>query len=115
MAKTKETIEDIISDLYSYFLRWKTIYLDGCQDPFWEDGVNLNLVRNRILYGKTKIEQMLGEDYIKYPDAYFFPEPPELPNDFMAQTRMCRQTEIPVNKQIPFVGILKFDWSEAFC
>ncbi|MDO4720522.1 MAG: hypothetical protein Q4A78_07655 [Peptostreptococcaceae bacterium] len=28
---------------------WRKMYLYGCQDPNWPDGVNLNLVRNHLL------------------------------------------------------------------
>lgn len=30
--------------------RWNDIAVNGCSDPFWTDGVNMNLVRNHILY-----------------------------------------------------------------
>lgn len=114
-GKRKESIQDIVSELYNSYLRWKTIYNQGCSDPFWQDGINLNLVRNHILYYKSKIEEMLGNDFFKYPDAYFYPEPPKVPNDFMAVTRVCQQKEILSNKKIPYSFIIKFDWGEALC
>lgn len=42
------------------YKHWKDIYNNGCNDPFWCDGTNLNLVRNHIEYYRRKIEEMLG-------------------------------------------------------
>lgn len=29
---------------------WKDINQNGCNDPFWSDGCNMNLTRNHIIY-----------------------------------------------------------------
>ena len=38
--------------------QWRYIKEHGCQDPFWTDGVNMNLVRNHIIYDKRQMEEI---------------------------------------------------------
>ena len=37
---------------------WHDLMANGCNDPFWPDGVNLNLVRNHIIYGLRQIAEL---------------------------------------------------------
>ncbi len=37
---------------------WHYINKIGCQDPFWPDGCNMNLVRNHIISYKLEIQQI---------------------------------------------------------
>ena len=120
MPKKKEKIPtakelgDYLLDRYS---RWKSIYESGCSDPTWEDGVNINLVRNHILITKKNIEKFLGDNFIAYPESYFYPVPVELPNDFMAVERRmgCRGKLLPATKTLPFEEVMSFDWGEVLC
>ena len=117
MSKKKNTlsIQDITNNLIDRYNRWKHIYLNGCSDPFWEDGVNINLVRNHILYYKRLLEETLRDNFIGYPDVYYFPEPPELPYNFMAKDRKtATKGELKCNKTCSYEDILKFDWKYAF-
>ena len=41
---------------------WRDLRENGCNDPFWPDGVNLNLVRNHIIYGLRKIAELRGSE-----------------------------------------------------
>lgn len=45
------TESEIRAEINREFDRWNDIAAHGCADPYWEDGVNMNLVRNHILYG----------------------------------------------------------------
>ncbi len=40
----------IRAELDKEFQRWDEISRNGCSDPIWPDGVNMNLVRNHIIY-----------------------------------------------------------------
>ena len=42
--------QQIQAELDREFQRWNDIACSGCQDPTWPDGVNMNLVRNHIIY-----------------------------------------------------------------
>ena len=37
---------------------WHDLLANGCSDPFWPDGVNMNLVRNHIIYGLRQIAEL---------------------------------------------------------
>ena len=79
--------------------------------------MNINLVRNHILIAKKNIEKFLGDNFLAYPDSYFFPEPVKLPNDFMAVERRlgCRGKLLQATKTMPYEEVVKFDWGEVLC
>ena len=41
--------------------QWQSIFENGCQDPFREDGINLNLVRNHIIYFQRQMNNLCEE------------------------------------------------------
>ena len=46
--------------------QWQSIFENGCQDSFWEDGINLNLVRNHIIYFQRQMNALCEEiGYLK--------------------------------------------------
>ena len=70
MAKKKIAVEDmidgLIEDMKREYSHWLYIRENGCRDPFWTDGVNMNLTRNRILYDKTQIARLCAEKGLMY-------------------------------------------------
>lgn len=76
---TKKKLEDLLDAEY---LRWDELYRHGGSDPFWEDGCNLELVRNHIIWYKRLIEEDLQPK--DFPDVYFRELPPEVPQNYMA-------------------------------
>ena len=50
---------------------WDYLYHHGGSDPTWEDGCNLNLTRNHIIYCRRQCEDELqpGEYPAEYYDA----------------------------------------------
>lgn len=82
MAK-KSKQEDYAKSLEESFARWHYIYQNGGSDPFYTDGLNLNLVRNHIISYKRKIEETLEQE--NYPEVYFKEIPPEIDRDYMAR------------------------------
>lgn len=110
----REAVARLTNCLDLAYARWHHHYENGCSDPCWEDGVNLNLTRNHILFYKGELEKVLKDNYLAYPDIYFYPEPPELPNEFMAVDRKCHYGEhLTSTKRVCYNEIIKFDWSEA--
>ncbi|MGN1338750.1 MAG: hypothetical protein ACI4WS_00505 [Oscillospiraceae bacterium] len=82
MSKSGKNV-DYAAALENSFARWDYIHEHGCSDPFWADGVNMNLVRNHIIYYK----QQLSEEATLFllPEAYYREVPPEVDNNFMAR------------------------------
>lgn len=88
MSKSGKNV-DFAAALENSFARWDFIHEHGCSDPFWADGVNINLVRNHIMYYK----QQLSEEATLFllPKAYYREVPPEVDNNSMARPDEIRQ------------------------
>ena len=91
-ASKPRTIREVCADIRKEYFHWKDLYHHGCSDPSWCDGTNLNLVRNHIFYYLKELEKICGDKFFLYPDEYYWPVPPEVPNDYMAVDRnlACR-------------------------
>ena len=61
MAKHKLTpvqeLQEYVNRLAERYAHWEKERHDGCVDPNWSDGVNLNLVRNHIINFKRQIRR----------------------------------------------------------
>jgi len=90
LAKKKQQQKDYTAEIQKSFDRWDHLNVHGGSDPTWTDGVNMNLVRNHILYGKREIEENMTP--LLYPEIYYRDTPPEVDRDYMA-----RADEIRVN------------------
>ena len=81
------TIEDTCKEIRKSFERWKDINRSGCNDPFWTDGVNMNLVRNHIIYYKRQLEDICRSSRCGLPEEYYLAVPPEVDINYMAHLR----------------------------
>lgn len=93
----KKSVNDIIAELDKTYRHWELLYRDGGQDPFYTDGVNLNLVRNHIIYFKAELKEMQapkdGEQISFFESGIVTddrPVPPEVPASYMAQPNRIR-------------------------
>lgn len=57
----KMSREQLLTAIDDAFSTWQKIYQNGCSDPSWEDGVNLNLVRNHIIAYYRVLDERAGE------------------------------------------------------
>lgn len=62
--------------------RYEDLRVHGGSDPFWSDGVNMNLCRNHIMYFRKQIESELDPE--NYPEEYFLEIPEEVSSNYMA-------------------------------
>lgn len=67
------------------FEAYRKISESGCSDPFWTDGVNMNLCRNHIIHLKGCIEALVEKFGMKVPDEFYLPTPPEVDQKFMVK------------------------------
>lgn len=81
--------EDFEKELQNSHEQWNQIYKFGCSDPFWPDGVNLNLVRNHIISYRKQIEESFAPE--DYPAVYFKEIPFEIDQDYMARADEIRE------------------------
>ncbi|WP_167957950.1 hypothetical protein [Anaerosporobacter faecicola] len=83
MTKEQKEAEKSLIDS---FARWDYLMEYGGSDPNWEDGCNLNCVRNHIIYQKKNLEEL---EY--FPDIYNRETPQEVDNKFMARADEIRE------------------------
>lgn len=83
----REKIDDYRKGIAESVSHWKSINENGCSDPAWADGCNMNLVRNHILYYKKKISQLCSTEGFRIPEEYYMPTPPEVDDNFMANLK----------------------------
>lgn len=88
MSKSGKNV-DFAAALENSFARWDFIHEHGCSDPFWADGVNMNLVRNHIMYYKQQLSEKAT--LFLLPKAYYREVPPEVDNNYMARPDEIRQ------------------------
>ena len=79
---TEQEIEQLRKDIVQELAHWKNLRKYGCQDPFWPDGTNMNLVRNHIIYDKERLKELIPDG--KLPEEYYLPTPPVVDNDYLA-------------------------------
>lgn len=81
--------ENLDKELEERFNRYDELYKNGGNDPFWSDGVGLNLVRNHIIFLKRKIKEEYADK--DYPEIYFRAVPDPVDNDYMAKSNEIRK------------------------
>ena len=70
------------------YAQWESLYKQGGSDPFYPDGVNLNLVRNHILYFKRQIEET--QPLYKNTELFQRELPPQVEDGYMARAEEIR-------------------------
>lgn len=109
-GKKQQSLGKIEAELEDEFARWDYLKIHGGSDPFWSDGVNMNLVRNHIIYYKRMIEDLEPE---VYPEAYLKETPPEVHPDYMARGAEIRNAAIENLEAITSNGDLLFLRAES--
>lgn len=63
---------------------WNAVFEYGCQDPFWSDGVNLNLIQSHIIANRFCIQAACEQYGVSLPAEYYLPVPPDMDRHYMA-------------------------------
>lgn len=91
----KQTPDEMLAQLTEEAIRsydrWQFIYENGCSDPNWEDGVNLNLVRNHLIYYKREISKLCKEHGFEKTQVLFRKLPSRVPAHYMAKAADLKQ------------------------
>lgn len=89
--KKAQKLKKAEAELMAEFERWEHLKVNGGSDPFWSDGVNMNLVRNHIIYHKRAIEELEPETY---PAVYAKETPQEVRPNYMARWNEIRNAVV---------------------
>lgn len=98
----EQQIKQLSKELVEELKHWQYLREFGCQDPFWADGVNMNLTRNHIIYYKMRLRELCEAGSL--PEEYYLPTPPEVDNNYLArqneyfETRKERIESCPYDK-----------------
>lgn len=74
--------------------RWTRHRDRGCSDPTWADGVNMNLLRNHMIYAKSAIRSLCEEFGILMPNEMDIPIPPYVDANYFADPTSERAQRI---------------------
>lgn len=85
-------------NLKEAFLRWDHLSQYGGSDPSWPDGVNLNLVRNHIIYSKRELEKAIQSEE-GLPEIYYRETPPEVDEDYYVDSGRIRDEAVKILDQ----------------
>lgn len=86
-------LECLRNDIIQEIKHWKYINENGCNDPFWPDGCNMNLVRNHILYYRGSILETCIKNNVPLPEEYYIPVPPKVSDHYMANLNQKERVE----------------------
>ena len=81
---------DYAAELEKSYAQWDEVFTRGGSDPFWTDGVNLELVRNHIIYYKEQLAKQ-ENSLFGLPDIYYRELPPEIDPNYMARPDEIRE------------------------
>ena len=81
---------DYAAELKQEYERWDTLFKYGGSDPFWTDGVSLNILRNHIIYYKKQLSEQ-ENSLLGLPEIYYRETPPEIDCYFMARPDEIRE------------------------
>ena len=106
MSKRKHET-DYAASLESSYAEWDKLFTEGGSDPFYTDGVNLELVRNHIIYYKEQLAKQ-ENSLIGLPNAYYRELPPEIDPNYMARPDEIRENARKAMERIDADENLKF-------
>lgn len=98
MSKEKPTQEQVLSKLCQgandTIAQWKQLKQNGCNDPGWSDGVNMNLLRNHLVSYKRQIKELCAEYNLSLPKEAFLPGLPYTDQNYFAKLDSGRAQRI---------------------
>lgn len=89
----EQELKELCKEIRDEIDHWEDINRNGCNDPFWPDGCNMNLTRNHIIYAKRQIVEMCEEYDIPIPEEMYLPTPPEVSDYYMNNLRDKKRVE----------------------
>lgn len=91
--KVKAEWEEYRRDIVQECAQWEYLRVNGGQDPFYPDGINMNLTRNHVIYAKRRLREMAAEHGWELPDEYYLQTPPEVDDGYMANLKQKDRVE----------------------
>lgn len=93
MRTSEQELKACCEEIRKEIQHWKDINQNGCSDPFWPDGCNMNLTRNHVIYYQRQLWKICTENRLPLPDEYYFAIPPVVDNSYMANLKQKPRVE----------------------
>lgn len=90
----EQELKELCKEIRNEIDHWEDINRNGCNDPFWPDGCNMNLTRNHIIYAKRQIAELCAEYSIPIPEEMYLPTPPQVDDYYMASMKQKRRVDM---------------------
>jgi len=74
--------------------RWKSHKENGCSDPGYPDGTNMNLLRNHVIYYKRKMDELHAKEKTALPLERYLPTMPYVDPNWFAKPKTERAQRI---------------------
>ena len=92
--KEQKALEVMCYNATDSVRRWKHLKENGGSDTFYPDGVNLNLLRNHLIYYKGKIREFCAEKGVDLPEEAYLPNLPYTDSNYFVNPASDRATRI---------------------
>jgi len=83
-------VDELVQKIEAKFERWNYLKEKGGSDPFYEDGINMNLVRNHIFHYQRQIKELCCQEKLQLPKIYYREMPPVVDPKYMANAEVIR-------------------------
>ncbi|WP_289049189.1 hypothetical protein [uncultured Acidaminococcus sp.] len=103
----------LLMEIRNEYQAWNDIAEHGCRDPFWEDGANMNIIRNHIIYLKKQIITRAEKEKEQIPQEFYWALLPEVPDTYMVESGRCYKRCKKWDKERISETVLKADTDAA--
>lgn len=86
-------LDECVDAMHESRDRWNEILAGGCNDPFWPDGTNMNLVRNHIIYFRKRIRELCETNGMIAPEEADWDLPPKVPENLYIGDKESKRFE----------------------
>ena len=98
MAKYKPpTISQLCERIEKTVEIWIDHKHNGCSDPAYPDGLNMNLLRNHVFSYKRQIKEICENSSLELPEEYYIPNLPYVDNNYIAKPNSERAKRLMKN------------------
>lgn len=100
----EELLQYYSAELMKAHADWLNVLNNGCNDPFWTDGCNINLIRNHVIYYRIQIINLCLIRNLEVPVCYYEPVPPKVDDHYMADLNPNNEHQIKRLERIRLHG-----------
>lgn len=113
----EQTVNETVEAIRQTIANWKNHKENGCNDPSWADGVNMNLLRNHLISYKRQIRELCIANDLHLPPEVYTPDLPYTDCNYFAKPESDRARRIMSrpnwqcfnHRPIPIGGVNEYD------